>query len=150
MTDSDYKKLKDYLEEELQFDPTNPQSLRDKQSKIPQLLQQFLTIYANEKEHLIWLQSRLKITHSEFFHKYKYNRDKKGNPIVNFDFDYNLNTKGDIEVYVQGDDNYAKKALAVKKQELQVEFLDRSIQNIKDMSWALKASFEQLKYFEGG
>jgi len=149
MKEEDYKQLQELLDEELQYDPTSVNSIRDRQGKIPQLLQQFLTIYANEKNTLLYMQSQLKITHNEFYHKYRHNCDKQGKPLVKFDFDFRLNTKNEVEEYVEGDENYAKKALSVEKQKLQVEFLDRSIQNIRDMSWALKTSFELFKYFEG-
>lgn len=144
MTDEDFEKLKELLDEELNYDPTSYRNMQEKNSKIPNLLQFYLGLYIEQKEELNNLQSRLKQLYASLYHKYKY--PSKGDGI---EFQYALDNKTEIAIYIDGNDLYIKNSLKVEKQKLQVEFLEKTIQNIKDMSWSIKTSLEQRKFFEG-
>ena len=144
MKSEEFNELKNILEEELTFDPTSYKDMQQKLSKIPNLLQTYLTIYINQKEILNDLETRLKETYASLYHKYKY--PTKGDGL---EFEYNLETKNEINLYVEGNEDYIKKSLIVEKQRIQVEYLEKTLQNIRDMLWSLKYTIDQRKFFEG-
>jgi hypothetical protein len=93
LTDKDFDYLKKILEDELSFDPTSYSSMQEKISKIPNLLQKYLTIYINQKEILNSLEVKLKEYYSKLYHKYKF--PSKGDGI---EFEYQLDTKNEINL----------------------------------------------------
>ncbi len=144
MLEENFNELKDLLKEELNFDPTSYKSMQDKISQIPNLLQYYLTIYIDEKNLLNEYEENLKQLYAEIYHKYKFPSPKDG-----IEFEYALDSKNEIHLYVEGNKKYVEKSLIVQRQKLQVEFLDKSLQNIKDMQWSLKYALDQRKFFEG-
>ena len=142
MKSEEFNELKNILEEELTFDPTSYKDMQQKLSRIPNLLQTYLTIYINQKEILNDLETRLKETYASLYHKYP----TKGDGL---EFEYNLETKNEINLYVEGNEDYIKKSLIVEKQRIQVEYLEKTLQNIRDMLWSLKYTIDQRKFFEG-
>ena len=144
MLEENFNELKELLKEELNFDPTSYTNMQEKISQIPNLQQYFLTIYIEEKSLLNDYEENLKQLYAETYHKYKF--PKQGDGI---EFEYSLDTKNEIHLYVEGNKKFVEKSLIVQKQKLQVEFLDKSLQNIRDMQWALKVAIDQRKFFEG-
>lgn len=144
MNKTKFEELKTYLEKELSFDSTSPRSIMEKQSRIPFLIQTILTIYSNEKDRLLEMQANLKKYHAKLYEKYRH--PMRGDGI---EYQFAVSSKSEADVLIEGEENYNQKALNLERQRLQVEFLDRSLQSIRDLSWTLKQLIEQKKFFEG-
>jgi hypothetical protein len=144
MKQEDFDQIKNYLEDELQYDPTSPTSMQQKLAQIPKLLQSYLTIFANQKELLSEQELKLKELHGKLYHKYKFPNKNDG-----LNFAFCLESQKEISEYVESNPDYIEKSLIIMKQRVQVEFLEKSLQNIKDMQWSLKYTLDSIKYYEG-
>jgi len=145
MKDEDFDQLKEYYEKELVIDDSSKLNIQTKLNKIPGLIQETSNLLDTEKNKLINFEIMLKETFSTLYHKYKF--PKRGDGL---EFEYSLDSKGEITTYIEGNKDYLNKYRVVENQRRQVEFLAQQLINIKDFHWSLKNKLEVDKFYIGG
>jgi hypothetical protein len=129
-----FDKLKKYVDQELKITEEN---ILDKSIQISNLYNQFLKLYNKE---LFDFKNKLlekdKI-YGELYHHYK------------FKFDYNLDTKSEIDNYIRSDEKYYQMALECVKLEVQVKFLEQILENINNLGYRIKNYIDLMKFKKG-
>jgi len=123
MNQSDFQKLKSFFELELKI---TEQNIMEKSIQLSNLYSKTLQIYSKELRILKMKKVDMEKTFGELYHKYKFN------------FDYQLDTKAEVENYIKSDDIYYKLALEYAQQEVQVNFLEQTLGHINNMGFRIK------------
>jgi len=98
----------------------------EKSIQLSNLYSKTLQIYSKELRILKMKKVDMEKTFGELYHKYKFN------------FDYQLDTKAEVENYIKSDDIYYKLALEYAQQEVQVNFLEQTLGHINNMGFRIK------------
>jgi len=134
MKSESFQKLKAKVESELKITPEN---VEQKSLQLSNFHTQCLQLFVKE---LSILKKKLldkdKI-YGELYHKYKYN------------FDYQLDTKGEVEAYIKADDKYYQIALECAQQEVQVKYLEDTCLQINNLGFRIK-NFIDLRKIDKG
>lgn len=129
-----FEKVKKKIEKETEVNADNIEAFP---FRIPKLYFQILDIYSTEKRVLSELKGSLSTLYREKYHHYK------------FDVDFSVgNSKGDIEAYIFGDEDYHSKKLEYDFQSIVVEYLEKSLETIKNINFIINnyVAIQKLKH----
>jgi len=130
----EFQKLKDLAESELKITEDN---VMDKSIQLSNLYSRFLNIYIKELRILKEISVDKDKIYGELYDKYK------------FHFDYQLDGKSEIDTYVRKDDKFYQIALTYSQQEVQVQFLEQTLNHINNLGFRIK-NFVDLKKIKMG
>ncbi len=134
MENEKFQKLKNAIENELKLDDNN---IMNKSIQLSNFYMSILQIYNKElKELKIKLLGKDKC-YGERYHHYK------------FKFDYQLDSKSEIDNYVRADEIFYNKALEYSQQEIQVDFLEQSLTHINNIGFKIKNYIDLQKLKQG-
>jgi len=128
------KQIRDEIDEAMEITPDN---IMEKSIQIPQLCSKFLKHYVYQKRKLNNINTSKARLYSQLYHHYKY------------DYDYKLDTKKEIEIYVLGDEKHVKMQEDFDKQEDVVEYFKDILSVINKMSFNIGHYVELLKIKNG-
>jgi len=134
MNADDFQKLKEKIENLLILTDDN---VLDKSIQISNYYMKFLQIHSKECKDLKSKFHQREKIYGELYHQYKYN------------FEYSLDTKNEVEAYIKADDKYYKAALEYSQQEIQVKFLEQSLDHINNMGFRIKNYIDLVKIKKG-
>jgi len=134
MKSESFQKLKIKIEEELKITPENVEA---KSLQLSNFHTQCLQIFVKELQILKNKIIEKDKVYGELYHKYKYN------------FEYQLDTKGEIESYIKADDKYYKIALECAQQEVQVRYLEDTVTQINNIGFRI-GNFINLRKIDKG
>ena len=123
MKSESFQKLKRKVEEELKLTDENVMA---KSIQLSNFHNQIRSLYVKELHILKNKAAEKDKIYGELYHKYKYN------------FDYTLDTKGEVEAYIKSDDIYYQTALQYAQQEIQVKYLEETLNHINNMGFRIK------------
>lgn len=129
MKTESYQKLKQKVEEELQLTDENVEA---KSLQLSNFHNKIRNLFTKELEILKHKLIQRDKVYGELYHKYKYN------------FDYQLDTKGEVEAYIKSDNKYYQIAIECANQEVQVKYLEETLVHINNMGFKIK-NFIDLK-----
>lgn len=131
---NDFVRLKKQVAKDLQI---NNENVLQKSLELPSLFTRYLNILTN----LSYKLNRKKKEQSSLFHKlYHYYK---------FEYKYELRNKGEIEAYIHGNKDYISISNVVEDLELMCEFLEKTLANIRQISFTIK-NYVELRRFESG
>ena len=133
----EFKELKKELLEELKLENYDMDNLTTKSERIPNLYQKYLDIFMTESCELSMLEVKMKKTFGELLHHYKYKDD------------YSWENKWEVEAKIDSDKKYYQLKTKFVLQEAIVDFLEKSLKNIKEMRWDIKSIID-IKKFNAG
>ena len=134
MTQVDFQKLKLFFENELKI---TEQNIMEKSIQLSNFYSKTLQIYSKELRILKMKKVEMDKTFGELYHKYK------------FKYDFQLDTKAEVETYIKSDDIYYKLALEYAQQEVQVNFLEQTLGQINNMGYRIKNFIDLKKISQG-
>ncbi|MFW6173021.1 MAG: recombination mediator protein UvsY [Elusimicrobiota bacterium] len=123
MKNEDFQKLKKFVEKELKIEESN---VMEKSIQLSNLYTKFLQIYTRELKNLKSKHHEKAKTYGELYHHYK------------FKFDYQLDTKAEVESYIRADDKYYQIALEYSNLEVQVKYLEQILEQINNLGFRIK------------
>lgn len=123
MKNEDFQKLKKFVEKELKIEESN---VMEKSIQLSNLYTKFLQIYTRELKNLKSKHHEKAKVYGELYHHYK------------FKFDYQLDTKAEVESYIRADDKYYQIALEYSNLEVQVKYLEQILEQINNLGFRIK------------
>ncbi len=130
----EFKRLKDEIETMLTITPDN---IMSKSIALPKFYNTCLLHFITEKKALKILNNSLAKLYAKLYHHYK------------FEGNFKLDTKKEIETYVEGDDSYLEKKLEVQNLENVVEYLEQSLSLFNRVGFSIGHYIELLKIKNG-
>ncbi len=134
MESEDFKKLKIKTAEIVGFDE---EDILNQSLIVPRLYQRYLDIYVVELEKYRSLVSKKDKLYGELWRK------------VRVDGDVRWTTKEEILSQIRADKNYYALIVSMDKQEVVVKYLEKTLVNIKDMSYNIKNYIDVKKFITG-
>jgi hypothetical protein len=134
MTFEELKKLKEITEKALKFTDDN---IGQKMLDQPYFFHRYLDIYIQEKAILDELDRKKKKIYKEKYDFFKFKND------------FRLDSQKEIEIYLNGDDEYDKICLEYNRQEVCVLYLVELLDMIKKMSFTM-GNYLKLREFLSG
>jgi len=134
MTRDEFMKLKTLVEESLKITDDN---VMDKTVSLSTLYARLLQIWSKELRILKIKGLDKDKVYGELYHHYKYK------------FNFQLDTKAEIEAYIKGDDKYYKIALEYAEQEIIVKFIEQSLEHINNIGFRIKNYIDLKKMSKG-
>ena len=128
------KRIKLIIEDELKFDSG---TILEKNRNIPKMYHMYLDIFLAENREYKKLVAQRDSLYAKKYHYFKY------------DYDYKLDSKGEIDLFIKGDDEYNKLNLKVETQKLHAEFFEKTLDNIRTLSFSIKNHIEFKKFLAG-
>lgn len=105
--------------------------------KLPKLYAKYNYRYNSQLKILKNINTDMKKTYKKLYHHYKFNGD------------FRLDSNKEIELYVNGDDEYCELRLLHDKQTVIVDFLEKTLDNLKQMSYMVNQHIEFSKFKKG-
>lgn len=134
MNDETFNTLKIEVDTDLELNKNN---IIEKNLLIPKLYNKYLNIYNKElklyKDYLL-LKDK---TYGELFHYYK------------FDYHIKLDKKTDIDPYINNDIKFNKICYKLNNQEIYIKWIEKILDNIKQMGYSIKNFIEYQKFLNG-
>jgi hypothetical protein len=134
MEEQDFLRLQKKISEELNINDVDILLIT---TKIPKMYNNYLMIYLKELEKHKILLSQKDVLYKEKYHYYKFN------------YSFSLDTKAEIEAYVKGDDKYSELILKINKHRIQLDYLEKTLDNISGLKWNIKNYIEIRNFQEG-
>ena len=125
MTEESFNALRLRSQQDLIIDEDN---VLETSLNLGKLYNNYLQVYSKEIRTLKEMNIELDKRYGELYHKYKYGRD----------FDYSLNNKGEVDVYINNDPHYYDYLKFVRFQETVVKFLELHLECLSKMSFTIK------------
>lgn len=137
----DFEKLKKKVKEELEL---NPDNIEQQSIKSGTLHQKYLTVYMKELRIYNRLVAEKDRLYGELYHKYKYPSADDG-----IGFQFSLDSKSEIDTYINSNEQYYKKRLDIQNQEIIVKYLEKVLDSINKMSFYIRNYIELMKIKHG-
>lgn len=134
MKNEDFQKLRNFVEKELKIEESN---VMEKSIQLSNLYTKFLQIYTRELKNLKSKHHEKAKVYGELYHHYK------------FKFDYQLDTKAEVESYIRADDKYYQIALEYSNLEVQVKYLEQILEQINNLGFRIKNYIDLKKISQG-
>jgi hypothetical protein len=134
MNQDNFKLLKDQVAKDLNV---NNDNLLSKSIEQISLHRKYLDLFITEYHCFKRLSLEFDKLYKERYHYYK------------FEQKYNLDSAKEIDSYTKGDDLIYNKSLELLNQEIVTKFLEKTIENIKNMGYAIKNNLEIQKFLGG-
>jgi len=134
MTLEQLEKLKVKVNNDLQLTDAN---VLDKSLNLPILYQKYLDVFISQMRVFKNLERDKQNMYSKKYHHYK------------FEGDFQLDSKGEIETYINGDDDYDELLRKYNVQALVIEYLENVLDNIKKLTFTIK-NYVTFKMFLSG
>lgn len=134
MTPADFEKLQKITETKITFEK---HSLLGKLTEIPVLYQTYLRILMKEQKELNDLKSKQEVLYGQLYQTYK------------FESTYRWETKNEIESQINSDPSYTSIKAQYQDQEVVVNYLSITLDNIKSMSFQIRAYIDYEKFLNG-
>ena len=132
MTEENFNSIKLRSQNDLVIDENN---VLETSLNLGKTYNNYLRVYSNEYRTLKEMMIELDKKYGELYHKYKYGKD----------FDYALNNKGEVDIYINSDPTYCEYLKFVKFQEVVVKFLENHLDCLSKMSYSIKNYIELKK-----
>ena len=134
MENKKFKNLQEEIQKDIFLDKKN---ILQKSIDVPVLFNKYLQYYINEL-HLLKNQITIKDRlYGELYDKFK------------FHYDYELKNKAEIDAYINKHPKYYEITLKINTLETQVKFLEKTIENVKNMNYNIKNYLELEKFLNG-
>jgi len=137
----DFEKLKNKVKSELEL---NQDNIEQQSIRSGTLHQKYLAIYMKELRTYNRMVAEKEKLYGELYHKYKYPSADDG-----IGFQFSLDTKGEIDTYINSNNDYYQKRLNIQNQEIVVKYLERVLDSINKMSFHIKNYIELMKLKHG-
>lgn len=140
MKSEEFKKLKELVKKDTFLDVKDPnllEKLCDYNLFHSKVYHKYVTIFIFETKKLKKLKADVLKKHGELYHYYK------------FEHDYKLETKSEIDAYINNNDDYYNLVLKMNDQEIVCKFLEKTMENINNMKWNIKNYLEYRKFLSG-
>lgn len=134
MKNEDFQKLKELVESRLKI---NDDNVMNKSLDISNIQIEILKIHSKEFRLLKIKQLDKDKVYGELYHFYK------------FKFDHSLDSKSEIDTYIRADDKFYQIALEISQQEIQVNFLEKTLEMINTMGYKIKNYVDLQKISKG-
>lgn len=134
MNKSDFQKMQTMVEKQTYIDETN---ILGKSHEIHTLYQYYLRILTNEMSVLDDLEQKKLTKYGSLFEYYKFNHS------------YRYETKSEIESQIFADPNYQQISRQYDEQKCVVIYLEKTLENIKNMSFSIKNFMEVKRFYAG-
>jgi len=134
MTEEEYLILSEKINTDLLITESN---VLLKSIEIPQIYTFYLNHYRKTLKYykeLLVLKDKI---YGELFHYYKY------------EFTHALDKKTDIEPYINSNEKFYKILIKVNNQEIYLKWLEKALDNIKQMSFNIKNFIDYKKFMNG-
>jgi len=125
-----FKVLKTKVEIDLFVDESNA---AEKSLKFSSLYSKYLSLYMQELRLLKNILTEKDKLYGELYHKFKFKND------------YQLDSSKEIDTYVRSDESFYQKCLDFQNQEIVVNYLEQTLQNITNTGYRIKNYIELLK-----
>lgn len=130
----DFKKLKKVVEKDLKWSRDTAQ---DKEVQLSTLYSKYLEVYIGQAYIRRKLELKKDKIYGKLYHKYK------------FDFEFQLDTKAEVESYIKADDEYYKIALEVANQQMITNYIEEVLKEINTIGFNIKDYIELEKLKRG-
>jgi hypothetical protein len=134
MTLDDFKKLKIVVEKDLKWDKDTAQS---KEIQLSTLYAKYLDVFMTQANIRRKLELKKLKLYGTLYHKYK------------FDFQFQLDTKSEVESYINADDEYYDLSLELSNQEMITNYLGEVLKEINTIGFNIKDYIELEKLKRG-
>lgn len=134
MTEEKFIKLKKVVMNDVKITEDN---LLEKAKKIPFIYHRYLDLFIAETKKLKSLKIETEKLYAKKYHKFK------------FEHDFALNNKGEIDVYINGDDEYYEMKRKYNWQIIVVKYLEETLENINRMSFAVNNTIKLKEFYSG-
>ena len=134
MKSEDFQKLKLKVEVELKITEEN---VMEKSIQLSNLYANILQIYTKELKFLKTKGHEKDKIFGELYHHYKFN------------FNFQLDSKGEIESYIKADNTFYNIALEYSQQEVQVKYLEQLLEHINNLGFRIKNYIDLKKISKG-
>jgi hypothetical protein len=141
MTLEQFEELKKKVESDTTITFSN---ITDQILRIPQLYTEYLSLYTQQLRLLKRASMSVTMKYGELYHKYKFPNSNDG-----LNFQYHLDTKTEIDIYINSNSEYVKLKSQVQFQELVVKFLEEVLDNLKKIRFDVKNYIELMKLQNG-
>ena len=132
MTEDNFNAIKLRSQRDLIIDENN---VLETCLNLGKMYNNYLIVYSTEIRTLKDMNIELDKRYGDLYHKYKYGKE----------FDYALNNKGEVDVYINNDPSYYEYNKFVKFQEVVVKFLEYHLECLSKMSYTIKNYIELKK-----
>ena len=133
MKESEFEKIKKEVDKDLEITQEN---LDTKIYEIPSLHSKYLRLYYHESLILEKMETALARLYVKKHHYYRH------------DYDYVIKDS-QVSWYIDGDEEFSKRKYQINKQKLQVDFLERTLKKINQLSFDVKNIIEWVKFQSG-
>ena len=134
LSDEEFTNLLKRFRKDIDITPDN---LEHKILEPPKLYVKYRKLYFDQRRVLININSDIKKARKKADHYYM------------FDYDYNLPTKGDREVQVEGDDAMVDLYTEYERQTDIVDFLKGALKEISDLGYKIHSYIDYMKLKNG-
>lgn len=134
MTNENLEKLKKHIEDVLRLTKDN---VMNKTLELSGLYDNVLRLLIKELKIYKTLEIEKDELYGTLYHKYTK------------EFEYQLDTKYEVENYIFKDKLFVQKRLNIQDRELTVKYLEGVLDNIKNTSFQIKSYVDQLKIQQG-
>jgi len=134
MTKDEFKKLKLMVEKSLKITHDN---VTDKTISLSTLYANLIQVYSKEVKILKTKFHDKEKIYGDLYHHYKFN------------FQFQLDTKAEVEAYIKADNKYYTAALEYVDQEIVVKFIEQTLDHINNIGFRIK-NYIDLKKMEKG
>jgi hypothetical protein len=142
MKNEDFQKLKDTTEQELKITPENAM---DKSIQLSNLYISFLKIHSKEKRVYEVKKLEKEKIYGELYHWYKFPVPNK----TGDKFDFQLGSISEIDIYIKSNPQYHQLALECTQLEVQLNFIEQTLQHINNLGFKIKNYIDLLKISKG-
>jgi hypothetical protein len=134
MKSESFQEFKIKIEKELRLTEDN---IEEKSIQLSNIYSNVLSIYSKELKIFKNMQIEKDKIYGELYHKYK------------FEFDYQLDSKSEVDSYIKSNELYYKLALECANQEVQVKFLEQTLEHINNLGFRIKNYIDLKKISKG-
>jgi hypothetical protein len=134
MDQESFEKLKKHTIDKLRL---TEETLEQQSLRIPQVYQNYLTLYIEEIKTYKDLLSEKDKLYGVLFNDMKFNTNKE------------LKTKSEIEPFIWANEGYYKMCLRINDQEIQVKYLEETLSTLKNMSYHISNAITLIKIRKG-
>jgi len=134
MTDQEFSELKKHVEESLHVNDTNVEKLC---RQVPLLYQQYLDLYLTELQLLKDFKTKRDVLYGQLYKKFR-----RGEHEI-------IDNKHEIESYIKADISYFDLCIKINKQEIYSEYLEQTVNNIKQLGYSIRNYLDFKKYLNG-
>lgn len=134
MNNEEFLKIRKQID--LEF-VTTPDNFKEQLRQAPLRATKYQHVYIQEKRILDSLKIKLKKIYKELYKHYRW------------DNDYQLDTKKEIEIYIEGDDKYLDILSDYQEHEIRVKYFEEQIKLFRSMSFWYNVYVKYLELQEG-